>query len=138
VRKPAHHAVDVELEVPFHDVDTLKIVWHGHYYKYAEIGRTALMRSRGLDFEGEAAAGRGSVVIESRCRYVFPLRYGDKFRVRSWFEDVDHRICIAFEVFNLTHNRRSARGFVALATTDSEGNLLLGTPHDVVQMLRGT
>ena len=25
--------VSVELEVPFHDVDSLHIVWHGHYYK---------------------------------------------------------------------------------------------------------
>jgi len=136
VRKPAHNAVDVELEVPFHDVDALNIVWHGHYYKYAEIGRTALMRSRGLDYGSPATVGRGSVVIETRCRYAYPLRYGNKFRVRSWFLDVEHRICIAFEIYNITENRRSARGFTTMATIDAEGNLLLETPHDVVQLLR--
>jgi len=39
----------VELTVPFHDVDVLHVVWHGHYYKYLEVARTALMKSAGLD-----------------------------------------------------------------------------------------
>ena len=34
----------VELEVPLHDVDVLGIVWHGHYYKYLEAARTALLQ----------------------------------------------------------------------------------------------
>ncbi len=25
------HEVHVDFEVPFHDVDVLQIVWHGHY-----------------------------------------------------------------------------------------------------------
>ena len=40
--------VEVELEVPFHDVDMLQLVWHGHYYKYFELARTQLLRQRGL------------------------------------------------------------------------------------------
>ena len=28
---------DVIIEVPFHDVDTMDVVWHGHYLKYFEI-----------------------------------------------------------------------------------------------------
>ena len=26
-------SVAVEMEIPFHDVDTMHIVWHGHYLK---------------------------------------------------------------------------------------------------------
>ena len=25
---------DVIIEIPFHDVDTMNVVWHGHYLKY--------------------------------------------------------------------------------------------------------
>ena len=25
--------------MPFHDVDALHVVWHGHYYKYLELAR---------------------------------------------------------------------------------------------------
>src|SRR4051812_14589485 len=100
-------AVAIELEVPFHDVDALQIVWHGRYAKYVELASTALFRARGVDVNDLTALGHRMVVIESRCRYAFPLRYGDRFRVEAWFRDLDHRVCIAYEIKNLTHGRRS-------------------------------
>ncbi len=127
--------VDVELEVPFHDVDSLRIVWHGHYYKYAEIGRTALFRTKGLDLADLGPTGVGTVVIETQCRHTFPLVYADRFRVRSWFEDLEHRICVGFEVENLTHHKRSAHGHVTLACLDLDGRLLLATPEGLVRRL---
>ena len=39
--KPRLHETRVEHEVPFHDVDMTLRVWHGHYYKYLELARTA-------------------------------------------------------------------------------------------------
>ena len=51
--------------------------------------------------------------------------------MRSWFEDIEHRVTIAFEIFNLTHDRRAARGQVILATVDREGRLLLETPPEL-------
>ena len=43
------HKTQVELEIPFHDVDLQRVVWHGHYYKYFEMARTKLLRSLDLD-----------------------------------------------------------------------------------------
>ena len=92
------HVVSVELEVPFHDVDSLNIVWHGHYYKYVEIARTALMRSVQLDNDQLRALGCGLVMGETQCKHTGVLRYGDRFRVDAWFKDVSQRLCIAYEV----------------------------------------
>ena len=47
------HETSVEIEVPFHDVDALRIVWHGHYYKYLELARTQLLRSREQTFRAD-------------------------------------------------------------------------------------
>lgn len=135
--KPPENAVSVDLEVPFHDVDGLRIVWHGHYLKYLEIGRTQLMRERGLDWAQIAGLGFGLLVGEVRVRYTFPLRYGDKFRVTTWCADLHHRIHLAFEITNLTHNRRSARGHATLVSTDGQGNLLFETPDAIRDRLLG-
>ena len=71
----------VELEVPFHDVDMMGVVWHGHYLKYVEAARTALLSSCGLD-AGDLIGPRYLLyIIESRCRYAYPLRYRD----HAWF-----------------------------------------------------
>jgi acyl-CoA thioester hydrolase len=40
IEKPHLHKTRVELDVPFHDVDLQRVVWHGHYYKYFEVART--------------------------------------------------------------------------------------------------
>lgn len=129
-------AVDVELEVAFHDVDSLRVVWHGHYLKFVEIGRTALMRSRGLDVAQLEALGHRSVVIETHCRHTFPLRYGERFRVSSWLEEIEHRVRVGFEIHNLTRDRRSAIGHTILASLDADGALLLATPEDLLALLR--
>lgn len=31
--------VDVDLTIPFHDVDVMGVVWHGNYFRYFEIAR---------------------------------------------------------------------------------------------------
>ena len=46
---PGRPRAEVELEVPFHDIDAMQIVWHGRYVKYLEQARTALMRGLGFD-----------------------------------------------------------------------------------------
>ncbi|MGB1274971.1 MAG: acyl-CoA thioesterase [Nannocystaceae bacterium] len=128
-------AVSCEFEVPFHDVDALKIVWHGHYYKYLELGRTALMRSRDLDVPAIADFGLRMVVIESKCRYTYPLHYANRVRVSAWFTAVSPRIVIAYRLHNLSENRCAARGQTTLVTTDPDGRLLLETPDALLARL---
>lgn len=128
--------LSLELEVPFHDVDAMEIVWHGHYYKYFEIGRTALLRSKGLDGPEGLPGNHQLVIIESKCRHVYPLRYRDRFRVDSWFVDVDVRLNVGFEIINLSAGRRAAKGNTILATLDDSGRLLLSTPHAILERIQ--
>lgn len=125
----------VEFEVPFHDVDVMGVVWHGHYYKYLEAARTQLLRSCGLDAGDMIGPRYGFFVIESKCRHTYPLHYGDRARVTAWVKDFSHRIFIAYEVGNLSRKRRAARAHTVLATLDLERNLLLETPHEIQRRL---
>jgi acyl-CoA thioester hydrolase len=127
--------IELDLEVPFHDVDSLRVVWHGHFYKYFELARTVLLRSLRLDVPDLVELGYRFVVIESKCRHSYPLRYGDRFRVSAWLKDTEHRLNIAFEVTNLTAERRAARGHTIFATLDGNGQLLLVTPTAVLERL---
>lgn len=127
--------VEIELDVPFHDVDGLHVVWHGHYYKYFELARTALFRACKIDVPDMIELGYRMVVIESKCKHVYPLRYGDKFRVSASFKEIEYRLHVAFEVWNLTAERRAAKGHTLLATLDHAGALLLATPAAMITRL---
>jgi len=127
--------VSVELEVPFHDVDMLQVAWHGHYYKYMELARTALLRRYELGAEQLLGAGYSLLVIESKCRHTHPLRIGDRVRVGAAFLDVEHRLHIAYDIHNLSREQRAAYGHTMLATVDSSGRLQLKTPDAIVERI---
>jgi acyl-CoA thioester hydrolase len=131
----ADHAVSVELEVPFHDVDSQRVVWHGHYLKYLEIARCALLRARGLDVEQVLALGYQFMVGESHCRHLRPLVYGSRFRVTAWFVEVEQRLDVEYELFDLTNSRRCATARTMLVTTDLEGRMCLATPAQILERL---
>jgi acyl-CoA thioester hydrolase len=133
---PRPHEVRVELEVPFHDVDVLGIVWHGHYLKYFEVARTRLLRSIGLD-AGEVIGARYQLMIsESRCRHVRPLRYGDRFEVVAWLGDTMNRVTVKFQVDKLEPDVKCATGHTTLVTLDLDGRLLHRTPDAILDRIR--
>ncbi len=133
---PGRGAVSIEIEVPFHDVDAMGLVWHGHYYKYFELARTALFRAHGLDVGDLIGRRFGFIMIESGCRYTAPLHYRDRARISAWLRDLKHRIYIQYEAINLTSGKRAARAHTVLASTDRWGRMLLRTPDEVVERLK--
>ncbi|HET6583571.1 MAG TPA: acyl-CoA thioesterase [Nannocystaceae bacterium] len=125
---PRLHETTVELTVPFHDVDPLGVVWHGHYYKYLEHARSAMLVPLGLDGEELLATGHKMFVVDTRCRYTGALHYRDHVRVVAWLKEWEHRFWISYEVANVTRECRSARAHTVLAVTDLEGRLLFDVP----------
>ena len=131
------HETQVELDVPFHHVDALGIVWHGHYPKYFEAAGMALLRKLTLDGGDLIGERYRLVVIESACRHGYPLRYADRVRVTGWISDYARRLVIRYEIHNLTQGRRSAHGHTTLATLDTDGRLRLETPPEIAARIRG-
>jgi acyl-CoA thioester hydrolase len=128
-------AATVTLKVPFHDCDPLFVVWHGRYLEYFELARTALLERHELDVPEIRALGYRMYVTDARCRYMFPLSYGDEVEVTASFTATRPLLRIAYDVRNLTRSRRSARGYTVLATTDAAGQLLPETPDAIFERL---
>jgi acyl-CoA thioester hydrolase len=133
--KRPDHAVSVDLGVAFHQCDPLGVVWHGRYFEYFEIARTALLRSVELDVEQVRALGFRMYVTDARCRYMVPLAYGETARVTAWFSAVTPLIRVAYDVYDPAGARWCARATTVLATTDAAGRLLPRTPDAIVDRL---
>ena len=71
------------VEVPFHDVDAMNVCWHGHYLKYFEIGRAALLRLFDYDYREMQASGYLWPIVEVHLKYVRPATYGQQIEVRA-------------------------------------------------------
>jgi acyl-CoA thioester hydrolase len=77
-----------EIEVQFHEVDSLQIVWHGHYLKYFEIGREAFGKQYGLSYMKVYEQGFLLPVVKINCDYKKPIAYEDEVIVETEFIDV--------------------------------------------------
>lgn len=124
------------LDVPFHDIDILGIVWHGHYYKYFELARTALYRSCDFDIKDMHEMGYMFPVIESQCRYVQPLKYGQHVSVRASFEEALSYIKISYIISDGETGLRMAYGYTKQAVCSADNNtMLMAVPDEVVDAI---
>ena len=127
--------VRIVSEVPFCDVDSLGVVWHGRYLNYFELARTALFRQVGFDIKEMKRSGYVWPVIEAHCRYVSPLQYGDRFVVDARFVDIQHRVKIEYTVTG-PRGRRVAKGHTVQAAVRAKtGTLVLNTPDILLHHL---
>jgi acyl-CoA thioester hydrolase len=118
-------SAEVELEVPFHDVDAMGVAWHGHYLKYLEIARTAMMRKVGLDFQQMKDSGHVWPVVECHLKYVKPLRYGQKVKVRAWVVEHESRLKVAYLITDAaTGTKLNKATTTQVAITSGTGELI--------------
>ena len=121
----------IELEIPFHDVDALDVVWHGHYAKYYELASMNLLRKNGLDILVIRELGYSMYVMETRFRYMHPLGYGDRIKVTSELKEWDTCIVISNMINKLSDGQRCARARTSFVLTSAEGELLLKVPNEI-------
>ena len=127
--------VTVPHEIPFHDVDSLGIVWHGHYYKYFELARTALYRSMNFDVEDMGRLGFSFPVIESQCRYVEALRYGQPIDISARFREWEYYILIEYRINETGSGKRAAYCHTKQAVCDLAGQLQPCVPESITNII---
>lgn len=80
--KTVYCCYSTTLEVPFFDVDSMHIVWHGHYVKYLELARCAFLDAVGYNYRTMGEYGLAWPVVQMQIKYVKPARFGQKIRVK--------------------------------------------------------
>lgn len=89
----------VKLKVPFHDLDPLNIVWHGHYLKYFDRARQEMFSKAGIDLFKYFEEKRYLFpVIRSSVKHLHPLRYGEEFFSTAVLREAGVKIVLDFEI----------------------------------------
>jgi acyl-CoA thioester hydrolase len=130
-------SVEVELKVPFHDLDPAQVVWHGNYLKYFDMARFALFKEAGVDLYDSFLAKRYAFpVVKTSTKHITPLRYGDEFICKATVVDAHIKIVIDFEIRMKKTGLVCARGRgdqVAVKLPEME--MLLEIPPEVSKAL---
>ena len=89
---------EIEISPAFHDLDPMDIVWHGHYVKYLELARTALMARFDYDYPQMRESGYAWPIVDMRLKYVDMLPYGSRVIVRAEIVEWENRIKIDYVI----------------------------------------
>jgi acyl-CoA thioester hydrolase len=98
-----------ETQVQFFDLDPMEIVWHGHYVKYLEIARGALLDSIGYNYAQMKASGYVWPVIDLHLRYIAPAAFAQRLRLRAEIVEWENRLKIAYLIRDAASGRRLSR-----------------------------
>jgi acyl-CoA thioester hydrolase len=109
MRKHGELSATVECEVSFHDVDMVEIVWHGHYLRYLENARWALMKEIDFGLEAMRASGYGWPIVDLHVKYIRAARFGDRLSVRASLAEWENRLTVNYLVTDLASRERVVR-----------------------------
>jgi acyl-CoA thioester hydrolase len=126
-----HH--DTEVTVPFFDVDSINVVWHGHYVKYLEIARCALLDRVGYNYVQMKESGYVWPVIDLQLRYVQAASFGQILRVRADLIEWRNRLKIHYLVSDANSGERLTRAStVQVAVSLADGVMQLVSPQVMI------
>ena len=117
-------AAEVGIEVPFHDVDAMEVAWHGHYLKYFEIARGALLRAIDYDYPQMQASGYLWPVVECHVKYIRPARYGQKLVASAELVEHENRMKIAYVIRDAASGEVLTRGHTVQVAVDARSGEL--------------
>ena len=87
---------EIEVTPAFYDIDVMEIVYHGHYVRYLELARSALLAQFDYDYPRMRDSGYGWPVVDMRLKYVRPALFGQTLKVRATITEWENRLRIDY------------------------------------------
>ena len=101
----------VRMQVPFHDLDPLQMVWHGNYLKYFDVTRFALFDAAGIDLIAyQEEKNYLFPISRTAVKHVLPLKAFDEFVCTGTVSEARYKITIKFEIRRVRDDKLCARG----------------------------
>ena len=111
---------EIPIRVRYAETDRMGLLHHANYFVYFEMGRTELLRRRGVSYREIEDSGHLLVIVDLSCKFKRPARYDDLLTLRTIVERVTHvKIVHRYEVYR--DGLLLAEGHSTLACVDREG-----------------
>ncbi|WP_439256799.1 acyl-CoA thioesterase [Lonepinella sp. BR2271] len=84
-----------EYDIAFFDVDSMDIMWHGHYVKYLELARCAFLEDIHYHYHIMREQGYAWPVVQLNVKYIKPTLFRQKIRVELGV--VEYETCLRID-----------------------------------------
>ncbi len=133
-KAPGRWVAEIETQVQFFDLDPMEVVWHGHYVKYLEIARCALLDRIGYNYQQMKASGYAWPVIDMHIRYASSATFGQRLKLRA--EIVEWESKIQYLITDTMTGRRLSRASTTQVAVDgTSGEMCFVSPPVLFEKL---
>jgi len=98
LESPFQLSAETRLRVPFHDVDSARVVWHGRYFKYFELVRCELLEIIGYNYDEMMRSGYLWPIVDTHARFVRPAFFNQDLVIRAALMEWELRLVIDYEI----------------------------------------
>jgi acyl-CoA thioester hydrolase len=117
-KSPSRWSAESEIRVQFFDLDPMEVVWHGHYVKYLEVARCALLETIDYNYAQMKASGYAWPVIDMHLRYIDSATFGQRLKLRAEIVEWENRLKIGYLVTDATNGCRLLRASTTQVAVD--------------------
>ena len=116
----------------------MRIVWHGNYYRYFELARTAFQKSLHMDWPDLVRDEISMPIVKSSADYRVALAYGDAIRIRVHCPDVfAPALDLAYEIREAGGTKLYARGATRQVYVEARAQeMLFAVPPSIEERMR--
>ncbi|MFS1523222.1 acyl-CoA thioesterase [Microbulbifer sp. 2304DJ12-6] len=133
---PEKWRAKTEIQIPFHDVDVMEVAWHGHFTKYFEIARCALLDQLDYNYPQMRESGYAWPVIELKIRYIKPLMFRQWIVVHAEISEYENRLKIKYTVNDRDSDTRLSKGHtIQVAVEMKSGEMCFVSPSLLLKKL---
>lgn len=113
---------EIQLKIPFQDVDVMGIVWHGNYLRYFEEARAELLDKVDYGYFQMKESGYAWPIVDARVKYIKPLHLQQIVRVKARLVEYECQLKIEYEIFDVETGARTTKGYTKQVAVDMESN----------------
>lgn len=111
---------EIEITPAFHDIDQMEVVWHGHYAKYLELARCALMARLDYDYPQMRDSGYAWPIVDMRLKFIRPVTFGQKLVVRAEIVEWENRLKIEYLIRDAASGERLNQAYTIQVAIDMQ------------------
>lgn len=95
---PKELSHEIEVRPAFFDVDPMNVVWHGHYVKFFELARSALMQKYDYDYMAMRESGFFWPIVDMRIKFVRPAALHQLLKVKATITEFESRLRVEYRI----------------------------------------
>lgn len=132
------HCLSVEtlINVPFFDVDSMGVTWHGHYLKYFELGRCDLLKKIGYTYQQMKASNYIWPIVDLRIKYIKSARFDQVLKLITELVEYEHRLKLSYKIVDVDGELLTKATTIQMAVDMITGETLFCSPEILIEKVK--